>query len=114
VAVRIAKADGDDTEARRGSGEEIRVLLRAAVMRHLQHVGLEVLLAVLQQDLLDRRLDVACQQDVERRTAHIHGDGHDDGVVVGAGVLARAVLGHVAHAAARVRGSVQRVIGLRP
>jgi hypothetical protein len=123
VAVRIAQADGDDAEARCRRRQEIRKLFCAAVVRHLQHVGLEVLLAVLQQDLLDRRLDVTCQQDVERRAAHVHRDGHDDGVVVGAGVLARTVLGHVAHAtaaapatatAARVGRRMQWVLGLRP
>jgi hypothetical protein len=47
VAVGIALADGDDAEARRDGGEEVRVLFRAAVVRDLEHVGLEVLPAVL-------------------------------------------------------------------
>jgi hypothetical protein len=117
VSVGIALADRDDAEARHDGGEEIRVLLRAAVVRDLQHVGLEVLPPILKQDLLDRRLDVSCQQDVERCAVHVHGDGHDDGVVVGPGVLARAVLGHaaVAHAAvAHAGGCPERVLGLRP
>jgi hypothetical protein len=113
VAVRIALADGDDAEARRDGGEEIRVLFRAAVVRDLEHVGLEVLPAVPQQGLLDRRFDVACQQDVERRAAHVHGHGHDDGVVVGTGVLGGTVLGHAA-AAARSGGGLERMLGLRP
>jgi len=114
MSVRIAQAYGDDADGGGDRGEEIRVLLRAAVMRDLEHIGLQILPAVLQQDLLNRRLDVAGQQDVERPAAGVHGDGHDDGVVVGAGVLGRAVLGHAAVAHRRIGGSLQRVFGLGP
>jgi hypothetical protein len=78
VAVRVVRADRDQRDPGSGGGEEIRVGIPAAVVRHLQHVSAQVR-AVGEDPRLDLSSEVAGEEDAESP----HRDADDHGEVVG-------------------------------
>lgn len=84
MAVRVVRADGGDRHPGAHRPEEARILVRAAVVRDLQHIGTHVDTAG-QQRVLGLRLDVACEQQGEPPADHPQ---HDRGVVrIGVGAV---------------------------
>ena len=80
MAVGVVPADGDDGDPGTAGREEARVVVRAPVVRHLQHVGPQVH-APTQQPLLCLFTEVPGEQDPHA----VHRHPGDDGQVVGLG-----------------------------
>lgn len=99
MAVGVALADRDDRDPRMDRGEQVRVLMRRAVVRHLQDVGGQV--RVRGEDRgLRRRFDVAGEQEADRAVPGRDRDLEDDTGVVRAGAFLAAAAGAGAGAGA--------------